>query len=78
MSSHLSRLAFTCADGGHVEVGPKATVHIKNMCPTVQQLPALSIGSVPEKYVSQHVITLKRPLLLHIANAIEKRYGNIL
>ncbi len=41
------------------------------MCLSVQQLPALSIGSVPEKYVSQHVITLKTTL--HIASAFEKR-----
>lgn len=57
MSSHLCRIAFTCADGGHVE-DPKATVHIdKSASVRVRQLPALAIGSVPEKYVCHHAIT---------------------
>ncbi len=71
MSSHLCRLAFTCADGGHVEVDPKATVHIEICAPVCSNF-LLCPGSVPEKDVSQHVIT-QNTLLLHTAGAFEKR-----
>lgn len=60
MSSHLCRFVFTCADGGHVEVDPEATVHIEKSAPVCSNFLLCPLALFLKKYVCQHVITPKK------------------